>query len=175
MSQIESMVVQWLSQVVRTIGWPGIVVLMALESANIPIPSELVMPLAGWVLVQAPGLAAWQAVILGGVYGAVGCTLGSVLSYWLGSRGGRWLLRRRGSWIMADLYLLPCWYGTVEPAPLCGAHLRWVLSLVCPVVAGWLPLGQRLASGQRPDTPSGDTTQRGNPGGDWLLRLVAHP
>ncbi|NIV31816.1 MAG: DedA family protein, partial [Anaerolineae bacterium] len=65
------------------------VVIMALESANIPIPSEVTMPLSGWMLVQAKGMSAWQALLLGGFWGAVGCTLGSIVSYALGAWGGR--------------------------------------------------------------------------------------
>ena len=75
---------------------------MTLESANIPIPSEVTMPLAGWMLVQARRLSAWQAVWLGGLFGAIGCTIGSALSYWLGAWGGRPLIKRYGRWIMVS-------------------------------------------------------------------------
>lgn len=57
--------------------WPGVIVLMAIESACIPLPGELVMPLAGWMLIKEQGLGMGH-ILLGGVYGALGCTLGSV-------------------------------------------------------------------------------------------------
>ena len=102
MEAIERQIVEFLTQVLQTIGWPGVVAIMTLESANIPIPSEVTMPLAGWMLVQAQGGTAWQAFLLGGLFGALGCTIGSVLSYWLGAWGGRPLLKRYGRWIMVS-------------------------------------------------------------------------
>jgi membrane protein DedA with SNARE-associated domain len=99
---IEHQVVQFLTNLLQTIGWPGVVVIMALESANIPIPSEVTMPLAGWMLVQAKNLTAMDSIWLGGLYGAIGCTLGSIVSYALGAWGGRPLVKRYGKWIMID-------------------------------------------------------------------------
>jgi membrane protein DedA with SNARE-associated domain len=99
---IEQQIVEFLTQLLQTIGWPGVVVIMSLESANIPIPSEVTMPLAGWMLVQARGLTAWDAIWMGGLFGAIGCTIGSALSYWLGAWGGRPLLQRYGRWIMVS-------------------------------------------------------------------------
>jgi membrane protein DedA with SNARE-associated domain len=99
---IEQQIVEFLTRVLQSIGWPGVVVIMALESANIPIPSEVTMPLAGWMLVQARGLSALSAVWQGGLFGALGCTIGSALSYALGAWGGRPLLQRYGRWIMVS-------------------------------------------------------------------------
>jgi membrane protein DedA with SNARE-associated domain len=98
----------------QTIGWFGVVVIMVLESANIPIPSEVTMPLAGWMLVQAKGLSTWQAFLLGGFWGAVGCTVGSVISYALGAWGGRPLVERYGKYIMVheeDLEKADRWFA----------------------------------------------------------------
>jgi membrane protein DedA with SNARE-associated domain len=50
------------------LGWPGEFVLMAIESACIPLPSEIVMPLAGWMLVAEKGLG-WEYIVLIGVVG----------------------------------------------------------------------------------------------------------
>ncbi len=114
MEAIEHQVVQFLTNVLQTIGWPGVVIIMALESANIPIPSEVTMPLSGWMLVQAKGLSALDALWQGGLFGAIGCTLGSVLNYALGAWGGRPLLKRYGKWIMVseeDLDRADKWFG----------------------------------------------------------------
>jgi len=46
---IETKIVEFLTTLIQGIGWPGVAVIMALESANIPIPSEVTMPLAGWM------------------------------------------------------------------------------------------------------------------------------
>jgi membrane protein DedA with SNARE-associated domain len=111
---IEHQIVSFLTNLLQTIGWPGVVVIMTLESANIPIPSEVTMPLAGWMLVQARGLSAITALWMGGLMGAIGCTLGSVLSYALGAWGGRPLLARYGRWIMVheeDLEQADRWFA----------------------------------------------------------------
>lgn len=104
MEAIEQAVVAFLETVLHAIHWPGVVVIMALESANIPIPSEVTMPLAGWMLVQARGLSIWHAVLAGGVYGALGCTLGSIASYVLGYYGGRPLLVKYGRYILVTVH-----------------------------------------------------------------------
>ncbi len=113
MEAIEQAVVAFLEMVLHAIRWPGVVIIMALESANIPIPSEVTMPLAGWMLVQDSGLSIWHAVLLGGLYGALGCTLGSVGSYALGYYGGRPLLQRYGRYILVtehDLEQAERWF-----------------------------------------------------------------
>jgi membrane protein DedA with SNARE-associated domain len=99
---LEHQLVEFLMNLFQTIGWLGVVVIMALESANIPIPSEVTMPLSGWMLVQAKGLSAWQALLLGGFWGAVGCTIGSIISYALGAWGGRPLVERYGKYILVS-------------------------------------------------------------------------
>jgi membrane protein DedA with SNARE-associated domain len=99
---LEHQLVEFLMNLFQTIGWFGVVVIMALESANIPIPSEVTMPLSGWMLVQAKGLTAWHAFLLGGLWGAVGCTIGSIVSYALGAWGGRPLVERYGQYIMVN-------------------------------------------------------------------------
>jgi len=89
-------------------------VIMALESANIPIPSEVTMPLSGWLLVQARGGGPWTAVLLGGFFGALGCTLGSWISYLLGAKGGRPFLDRYGKYLMInahDLEVSDRWFN----------------------------------------------------------------
>ena len=55
MASIEHAIVDFLAQLFTAIGWPGVVIAMAIESACIPLPSEVTLPLAGWMLVQAPG------------------------------------------------------------------------------------------------------------------------
>ncbi|HZQ36860.1 MAG TPA: DedA family protein [Dehalococcoidia bacterium] len=81
------------------IGWPGVVFLMALESAGIPIPSEVIMPLAGWFLVQDKGHG-FGFVLLAAALGALGNTIGSIVAYWIGDYGGRPLLLRYGRFVL---------------------------------------------------------------------------
>ena len=68
--------------------WPGVVALMAIESACIPIPSEIIMPLAGWMLIKNQSLPI-DFNLLAGLLGALGCTIGSLVAYWVGLKGGR--------------------------------------------------------------------------------------
>lgn len=114
MEALEHQLVEFLTNLFQTIDWFGVVVIMALESANIPIPSEVTMPLAGWMLVQARDGSAQQAFLLGGLWGAVGCNLGSIISYTLGAWGGRPLVERYGKYIMVseeDLEKADRWFG----------------------------------------------------------------
>ncbi|RMF36341.1 MAG: DedA family protein [Chloroflexi bacterium] len=114
MEALEHQIVAFLQQVLTTIGWGGVLVVMALESANIPIPSEITMPLAGWMLGLDKGLSAWEAALLGGLVGGLGCTLGSVFSYWLGAYGGRPFLERYGRYFLIsehDLHQADRWFA----------------------------------------------------------------
>ena len=93
--------------------WPGVVALMAIESACIPLPSELIMPLAGWMLVEKQSLAPIYTLVAG-VYGALGCVIGSVIAYWVGIWGGRPLLEKYGKYILishSDLDLADRWFN----------------------------------------------------------------
>lgn len=110
---LESQIVIFLSDLFNSIGWTGVVAIMALESANIPIPSEVTMPLSGWLLVQAKGGTVWGALWKGGLWGGLGCTIGSLASYALGAWGGRPFLERYGKYFMIsahDLEVADRWF-----------------------------------------------------------------
>jgi membrane protein DedA with SNARE-associated domain len=73
----------------------GVAFLMGIESACIPLPSEIIMPLAGYML------ATTQAkLLLVATAGAIGCNLGSIPAYWLGAWGGRPAVERFGRYIL---------------------------------------------------------------------------
>jgi len=72
---------------------------MAIESACIPLPSEIIMPLAGWFLVDDRGLGA-QWLLLAAFCGAVGNLIGSLAAYAVGAWGGRPLLLRYGRYVL---------------------------------------------------------------------------
>ena len=77
--------------VIETTGYVGIALLMALESANIPIPSEIIMPFAGFLVWEEK--LNWWLVIFAGAFGNL---VGSLVSYYLGKWGGRPFLERYG-------------------------------------------------------------------------------
>jgi membrane protein DedA with SNARE-associated domain len=79
--------------------WPGVVVLMALETVIFLIPSEAVMTFAGWLLIKEKGLG-FEWLALAGVLGALGSTLGSLLFYYVGVCGGRPILERYGRYLL---------------------------------------------------------------------------
>ncbi len=93
--------------------WPGVVVLMAIESACIPLPSEMIMPLAGWMLIKEQSLPA-AYVMAAGIYGALGNTAGSAIAYGAGMWGGRPLLEKYGRYILIsrhDLDMADRWFS----------------------------------------------------------------
>lgn len=85
----------WIISVISTLGYSGIVLTMAIESACIPLPSEIIMPFSGY-LVSTGRFNLW----LTGIAGAFGCVVGSVAAYWVGIKGGRPFLERYGRYIL---------------------------------------------------------------------------
>ena len=96
---IEAIFLGIITAAYETMGWPGVVFLMAVESAGIPFPSELIMPLAGWLLVQDRG-GSHGMVWMAGFYGALGNLLGSWVAYWVSLTGGRTLLGKYGKYVL---------------------------------------------------------------------------
>ena len=74
---------------ISTLGDAGIVLLMAIESACIPLPSEIIMPFSGY-LVYTGRFNLWLVSIAG----AFGCVVGSLVAYWIGMYGGRPLIEK---------------------------------------------------------------------------------
>jgi membrane protein DedA with SNARE-associated domain len=85
----------FISHLVAATGYGGLVILMAIESACIPLPSELIMPFAGYLVFQGTMKLLWVATA-----GALGCNLGSLIAYEIGCYGGRPLVERYGRWIL---------------------------------------------------------------------------
>ena len=89
----------WISHVILVMGYTGVALLMAIESACIPLPSELIMPFAGAVTVASiaassvPPLQPLNLWLVG-LAGAIGCNLGSVVAYFVGARLGRPFLEK---------------------------------------------------------------------------------
>jgi membrane protein DedA with SNARE-associated domain len=76
-------------------GYPAVIILMAIQSACIPIPSEVIMPLAGDALAHSQ----WDLIILATV-ASLASNLGSIPAYWVGARGGRPMVERYGSFVL---------------------------------------------------------------------------
>ncbi len=90
-------VAAWIVGVMSRTGYAGVAGLMAIESACLPLPSEVIMPFAGYLASTGrfhPALAATA--------GAVGCNVGSTVAYAIGARGGRVALARWGHLVLLD-------------------------------------------------------------------------
>lgn len=92
-------VANWVINVISTLGYPGIVITMAIESALIPLPSEIIMPFSGFL--ASTGKFDLNLVALSG---AIGNVLGSLVAYGIGFYGHEKLVRRFirkfGKWIL---------------------------------------------------------------------------
>lgn len=90
-------------------GYGGIVLLMAIESACIPLPSEIIMPFAGYLVYRG------ELGLIGvSVAGALGCVVGSCVAYAVGRRGGRMAIERWGRWVLLspnELALADRWFA----------------------------------------------------------------
>src|SRR6266542_5883507 len=82
---------------ISTLGYAGVVLLMAIESACIPLPSEVIMPFSGYLVFTGRFNLWWVATA-----GAIGCNLGSVLAYEVGAYGGRPLIEKYGKYILLN-------------------------------------------------------------------------
>lgn len=80
---------------ISSLGYAGIAAMMAIESACIPLPSEIIMPFSGYLVFT--GRFDLQLVAIAG---AIGCLLGSYIAYYVGASGGRWFLLRYGRWVL---------------------------------------------------------------------------
>ena len=140
MEALEHQVVLFLQNLIQSVGWAGIVLAMAIESACIPLPSEVTMPLAGWMLIQAKGLSVLHT-FWAGWWGAVGCTLGSVITYWVGAKGGRPLLERYGKYVLIrthEIEVADRWFKKY------GEHAAF-FSRLLPVVRTFISLPAGVA------------------------------
>ena len=93
---------------ISRLGYAGVVLLMAIESACIPLPSEIIMPFSGY-LVYTGRFNLW----LVGVAGAFGCVVGSLVAYWVGMYGGRPLIEKYGRYVLVsphDLDMADRWF-----------------------------------------------------------------
>src|SRR5258705_11063203 len=95
---------------ISLLGYSGIVLLMAIESAFIPLPSEIIMPFSGY-LVSTGQMNLWLVALAG----AVGCVLGSLVAYWVGSKGRRPLIEKYGRYVLVsrhDLDMADRWFAS---------------------------------------------------------------
>ena len=101
---LEDALIEFLTSFYGSVGWWGVLIMMAIESMMIPLPSEIIMPLAGWLLVHsnAGDSPVWLQLVWAGVVGGAGCLLGSIIAYWIGRAGGRPLVLKYGKYVLIN-------------------------------------------------------------------------
>jgi len=93
--QLLSLIVTWVVAVISAAGYLGVAALMAVESACIPLPSEVIMPFAGYLV------SIGQFSLIGAATaGALGCNIGSTVAYYVAAKGGRPAVERWGRYVL---------------------------------------------------------------------------
>ena len=87
--------VSWIESVIWHFGAWGVAFLMAIESCNIPLPSEAILPFAGYMVTKGA-----FSIHTASIFGAIGCVLGSIPSYYLGYFGGRKFVEKYGKYFL---------------------------------------------------------------------------
>lgn len=134
----ETAVIELVRALFDHLGWLGVVVAMAIESACIPLPSEIIMPLAGWLFVAEHNLG-WGGVLQAAFWGAVGNLIGSAIAYGVGAWGGRPLLERYGRYVLItrkDLDRADQWFARWGEATVFLARLLPVVRTFISLPAG---------------------------------------
>lgn len=119
---------------ISTLGYAGIVLLMAIESACVPLPSEIIMPFSGY-LVYTGRFNLW----LVGIAGAFGCVVGSLAAYWVGMYGGRPLIEKYGRYLLVsrhDLDLADRWFDRFGEVIVFASRLLPVIRTFIAFPAG---------------------------------------
>src|SRR6201997_3895270 len=95
LDQVISALAAWIVGVISATGYFGVVALMAIESACIPLPSEIIMPFAGYLV------SIGQFSLIGAATaGALGCNIGSTVAYYVAASGGRAAFERWGKYVL---------------------------------------------------------------------------
>jgi membrane protein DedA with SNARE-associated domain len=139
---------EWVVNVVETLGYPGLTILVALENVFPPIPSELILPLAGFLTGQ--GRFSFLLVLIATTLGSL---VGALLLYWIGAAIGqrrvRRLVERYGHWALLtpeDLTRSEEWFQRYGPVAVFTGRLVPVVRSLVSIPAGYgrMPLGQFL-------------------------------
>jgi membrane protein DedA with SNARE-associated domain len=150
---IDVIVLPFLESLYARFGYVGVVIAMTIESCAIPLPSELILPFAGWSVSRAvvePLTSSpwtyWGAVIAG----VVGNTVGSLASYAIGTYGGRPLVERYGRYVLIsahDLELAERWFARHGEATVFFSRMLPIVRTFISVPAGVarMPLWRFLA------------------------------
>ena len=136
LSSILSALTNFIIHTISTLGYPGVVILMAIESACIPLPSEIIAPFAGYLVFTGRFNLFWVSIA-----GGVGSMLGSWVTYELGKHHGRRFVEKYGKWILVsheDLELADHFFKRF-------GHLSTFIGRLLPVVRTFISLPAGVA------------------------------
>lgn len=133
-TRLLTLVSQFILSVISAGGYLGIVLLMGIESACIPLPSEIIMPFSGYLVGQGR-FTLWGVAVAG----ALGCNLGSMVAYAVGVYGGRPVIERYGRYVLLtrrDLEWADRWFARYGEATVFFARLLPVIRTFIALPAG---------------------------------------
>ena len=151
LQKILAPIVAWMVALMAAMGPLGVTLLMAIESACIPLPSEVIMPFAGFLAFKGQmTLFGWGAsphaqVWIAAIFGAMGCNLGSLPAYEVGAWGGRRAVERYGRYIFLNLDHLDLAHRFFE------RHGRWAIlaARMLPMIRTFIALPAGIAKMNR--------------------------
>lgn len=134
----------YITQFISSVGYLGVFILMALESAAIPIPSEVIMTFSGFLAYQGVfsafgGSAKGGDLIFLSIVGALGCMAGSIISYYVGLKGGRPFIDKYGKYFFLNrghLELSERWFDKYGDRAVFFSRLLPVLRTFISLPAG---------------------------------------
>jgi len=100
-TELETTILSAIQTIYDAWGWWGVALLLTFENATGITPSEIILGLAGWMLISAHQLPI-SMIFVGGLYAAMGSTLGASITYWAARLGGRPLVDKLARWVRID-------------------------------------------------------------------------
>lgn len=119
---------------IETLGYAGVVALMAIESACIPLPSEIIMPFSGYLVFTGSFNLHFASIS-----GALGCAVGSAAAYYVGAKGGRPFVQKYGRYVLVrhrDLDRADRWFNKYGEAAVFISRLLPVIRTFISFPAG---------------------------------------
>ncbi|MGH3145407.1 MAG: DedA family protein [Rubrobacter sp.] len=129
---------EWIFQVIGTLGYLGLALLLVAENLFPPIPSEVVLPLAGFVVGRGD-LGFWQALLAS----TAGSVVGALILYALGRYGGRGLVLRYGPWLRVsakELERAEGWFRSYGDWVVLGARVVPLARSIVSIPAGTMKM-----------------------------------
>lgn len=100
-TELETIILSAAQTIYDAWGWFGVAILLTFENATGITPSEIILGLAGWMLISEHQLPV-SMIFIGGLYAAIGSTLGASIPYWAARLGGRPLVDKLARWFRID-------------------------------------------------------------------------